>query len=145
MYRELQRDMGPYRTVHIALHMFTHVLQVNMCFLYVQTRRIQILHCYICQVLLYDKYSIYWVQGNITRLVPHCESCQPHAWQNWQHNSDIYVYTVNVSSSLFDQWVVYAMKVTYSHKNGQNANLKVQVCQSISSWVNTPWPSLAAG
>ncbi len=43
MYRELQRDMGPYRAVHITLYMFTHVLQVNMCFLYVQTRRKQIL------------------------------------------------------------------------------------------------------
>ncbi len=32
MYRELQHDMGPYRTVRIALYMFT---QVNM---YVQTR-----------------------------------------------------------------------------------------------------------
>ncbi len=42
--------------LHVALHMFTHILQVNMCFLYVQTRRI---HCYICQVLLYDKYIIY--------------------------------------------------------------------------------------
>ncbi len=53
MYRELQRDMGPYRTVHIALYAFTHVLQVNyMCFLYVQRRHMQILHCYICQVLL---------------------------------------------------------------------------------------------
>ncbi len=41
-YRELQRDMGPDRTVRIALHMFTHVLQVNMCFLYVRTRHIQI-------------------------------------------------------------------------------------------------------
>ncbi len=30
MYRELQRNMGPYRTVHIALHMFTHILQVNV-------------------------------------------------------------------------------------------------------------------
>ncbi len=30
MYGELQRDMGPYRTVSIALYMFTHVLQVNM-------------------------------------------------------------------------------------------------------------------
>ncbi len=37
--------IGPYRTVHVALYMFTHVLQVNMCFLYVQTRRMQILHC----------------------------------------------------------------------------------------------------
>ncbi len=37
MYRELQRDMGPYRAVHIALCVFTHVLQVNMCFLYDQT------------------------------------------------------------------------------------------------------------
>ncbi len=27
---ELQRDMGQYRTVHIALYMFTHVLHVNM-------------------------------------------------------------------------------------------------------------------
>ncbi len=31
MYRELQRDMGPYRAVRIALYMFTHILQVNMC------------------------------------------------------------------------------------------------------------------
>ncbi len=30
MYRELQCDMGPYRTVCTALYMFTHVLQVNM-------------------------------------------------------------------------------------------------------------------
>ncbi len=30
MYRELQRDMGPYRTVHIALYMFTYILQVNV-------------------------------------------------------------------------------------------------------------------
>ncbi len=41
---------------HIALFILhctcLHVLQVNMCFLYVQMRRIQILHCYICQVLL---------------------------------------------------------------------------------------------
>ncbi len=39
-----------YRTVCIALYVFTHVLQVNMCFLYVQTRHIQILHYFICQV-----------------------------------------------------------------------------------------------
>ncbi len=30
MYGELQRDMGPYRAVCIALYMFTHVLQVNV-------------------------------------------------------------------------------------------------------------------
>ncbi len=32
MYRELQRNniMGPYRAVHIALYVFTHVLQVNV-------------------------------------------------------------------------------------------------------------------
>ncbi len=30
MYRELQRDMGPYRAVGIALYMFTHILQVNV-------------------------------------------------------------------------------------------------------------------
>ncbi len=30
MYGELQRDMGPYRTVGIALYMFTHVLQGDM-------------------------------------------------------------------------------------------------------------------
>ncbi len=44
--------MGAYCTVRIALYMFTHVLQVNMYFLYVQTSHIQILHRYICQVLL---------------------------------------------------------------------------------------------
>ncbi len=38
-----------YRTVCIALYMFTHVLQVNMRFLHVQTRHIL---CYIRQVLL---------------------------------------------------------------------------------------------
>ncbi len=85
---ELQRDMGPHRAVHIALHMFTHILQVNICFLYVQTRHIQILHCYICQVLLWDKY---WVQGNSTRLVPHCHSCLRHSWQYmyWQQTRDL--------------------------------------------------------
>ncbi len=33
MYRGLQRDMGPYRSVCIALlqYMFTHILQVNVC------------------------------------------------------------------------------------------------------------------
>ncbi len=30
MYRELKRDMGPYRAIHIALYVFTHVLQVNV-------------------------------------------------------------------------------------------------------------------
>ncbi len=30
MYRELQRDMGAYRAVRIALYMFTHILQVNV-------------------------------------------------------------------------------------------------------------------
>ncbi len=35
MYGDLQCDMGPYRTVRIALYMFTYVLQVNMCFLHV--------------------------------------------------------------------------------------------------------------
>ncbi len=41
MYGELECDMAPYR---IALYMFTHVLQVNMCFLHVQMRHIHILH-----------------------------------------------------------------------------------------------------
>ncbi len=60
MYRELQRDMGPYRTVHIALYVFTHVSQVNMCFLYVQTRRIQILHVtYVRSCCRINIYIIY--------------------------------------------------------------------------------------
>ncbi len=56
-YGELQcnNNMGSY-LYNIVLYMFTHVLQANMCFLHVQTRHVHILHRYICQVSLKDKY-----------------------------------------------------------------------------------------
>ncbi len=57
---ELQRGMRPY--LRIALYLFTHALQVNMCFLYVQVRHIQILHCYVCQVVN----NVFILQHNLT-------------------------------------------------------------------------------
>ncbi len=52
MYRELQRDMGPYRTVRIALYMFTYVSQVNVFLVCSDETHANFTLLYICQVLL---------------------------------------------------------------------------------------------
>ncbi len=50
-----------------------------------------------CQVLLYDKYFIYWVYSSITHLVPHCHSCLRHLHLCWQQTHVLSQYFVYYS------------------------------------------------
>ncbi len=108
MYRELQCDMGPYRTVHITLYVFTHVLQVNV-FLVCSDETHTTFTLLRMSGFAVGWIHYYWVQGNITRLVPHCHSCLQHSWQYWQQHS----WSFPVSSELFylSVWHYWVMAI----------------------------------
>ncbi len=117
--------MFVYPTLHILLFTITHILQVNTCFLHVQTRHVQHLQCYVCQFLLSDNYVIYLVQGNL--MITRLEVVASVIVRSRFSNEDIKYARPNVT-----QWKQHVLNILHCLYEAHDESLRLFVASLLS-------------